>query len=85
MRIVSNIELFGNAFIVRLRSGESLTYRVGRKARIYLRKNPAGLLWTEPTSSYDAVNNTSTLSNYIIYAEKNGRMTSGKNSAGDFS
>ena len=78
LRIVSNIELFGNAFIVELRSGETLTYKVGRKARIYLRKNPAGLLWTEPVAAYDATNNVSSLSNYIIYAEKNGKLAFSK-------
>ena len=73
MKLIQDIQLFGNAFVVNLQDGTKLTYRIGKKAQIYIKRNPAGLIWTEPVASYDAVGNLSILDNYIIHSEKPGK------------
>ena len=74
MKLIASIQLFGNGFKVTFESGETKVYRVGKRADIYLKKNPVGLLWTEPREWRDEVNNTSGFDNYIIHASKGGKL-----------
>ena len=77
LKVINSIELFGNAFVVSLQNGEKLTYRIGKRANIWLKRQPAGLLWTEPVARYDAISNTSILENYLIRSEKQGKQKQG--------
>lgn len=70
MRIINNIELFNNGFRVTFKDGTHKNYITGKRSDIYLRRNPKGLIWTEPRQSFDAAASSVIRENYIIRSER---------------